>query len=221
MGFVVVLVPWRGGDELREQNWDITRPHLEALGYPLFLGDSDGKWSRGPAVNAAAREAGAWDIAIIADADTIPEPDAIRRGIRLATRTGGGVRPHDRLWRLTPSGTIAFTRGKELEERHVYGTQPGGGLCVVAREGWDRVGGYDERFIGWGHEDTVFGTALAIKADWDRIPGEAWHLFHPDEHHRTPEYQRNRQMMRVTLRDHREALRALSRRKGYDLSKIL
>ncbi len=46
---VVTLVPWRGGDELREQSWDIVRPYLERFGWRIYLGDREGPRSRGAA----------------------------------------------------------------------------------------------------------------------------------------------------------------------------
>ena len=89
---VVTLVPWRGGDELREQSWDIVRPYLERFGWRIYVGDREGPWSRGAAINAAARDAGNWDVAVIADADTIP-PEGLDAAVVAALRSGGGVRP--------------------------------------------------------------------------------------------------------------------------------
>ena len=67
---VVTLVPWRPGDPLREHHWEFVRPHLEALGYPLITGDAPGPWARAAACNAAAVKAD-WDVAVIADADSL------------------------------------------------------------------------------------------------------------------------------------------------------
>src|SRR5262245_13595538 len=97
---IVTLVPWRPGNTIREQNWEWTRPHLEALGYPIYLGDRRGPWARAAACNEAARLAGDWDVALIADADTIPEADAVHRAVRIVSTSPGAIRPHDRLWNL-------------------------------------------------------------------------------------------------------------------------
>jgi hypothetical protein len=222
MAVVVILVPWRGGDELREQSWEIVRPRLDGLGYPVITGDAPGPWARGRAINAAAREAGRWDIGIIADADTICDELALSRGIRHVMRTKGAARPHDRLHRLTPSGSIAFARGAALEERHIEGDQLGGGYLVIHRQAWDRIGGYDESFVGWGHEDTALNIALLVKADWDRLPGEAWHLWHPESRSRHDAAQRaNRGRAKRLMMEHRDEIMAAERRKGWALGRVL
>ncbi len=219
---VVTLIPWRGGDELREQSWEVVRPYLEALGYPVYAGDRDGPWSRGAAINAAAADAGGWDVAVIGDADSILVTD-LDAAISRALASGGAIRPHDHLCRLTPSGSIAIARkGVEgLEPRHIGHEFPGGGFLVIAREGWDRIGGYDERYVGWGHEDSDLNTRLIIKADWDIMPGVAYHLFHPDETRRTREYMRNRQMLHRLRHDNARALAEISRERGYNVEAVL
>jgi len=219
---VVTLVPWRGGDELREQSWDIVRPYLERFGWRISLGDREGPWSRGAAINAAARDAGNWDVAVIADADTIP-PEGLDAAVAAALRSGGGVRPHDHLYRLTPSGSIAAAnRGTAaLEPRHIEREHPGGGFLIVAREGWDRVAGFDERFVGWGHEDSSLNIQLLLKADWDRIPGEAHHLWHPEPERKTVNYRRKRQLLDRMRRENAVAIRAAAQRKDYDIGAVL
>lgn len=216
-----MLVPWRGGDELRELNRETAWPYISGLGYEIVEGDREGPWSRGAAINAAARAAGDWDLALLADADTIPDPDATEVALKLASETGGGVRPHDHLQRLTPSGSLVFARGGDLEPRHIETEFPGGGLLAVARSGWDRVGGFDERFVGWGYEDTVFNIHLLSVADWDRVEGTVLHLFHPTDWKKTPEVRANRQLLIRERIKYQKLIKEASERKGLTLGSIL
>lgn len=176
-----MLVPWRPGDPIREESWQVVRPYLKAFNWAIFTGDKPGPWSRAGSVNLAAKTAGKWDVAVIADADTVPEEAAIHNAVEWVCKTKGGARPHNNLWRLTPHGSkILALRGPEaMQRRYHTGTFLGGGLLVVHREGWEATGGFDEKFVEWGWEDSAFNTELLVKAAWDRLPGNAWHLWHP------------------------------------------
>lgn len=224
----VVLVPWRAGNPIREANWAATRPELEALGHPLYLGDRPGPWSRAGAINAAAADAWPWDVAIIADADTIPDPVAIAEAVRVALRTGGGVRPHDHLWNLNKLGTRELLRlGREdfsgafRPAPHALGCWPGGGLLVVERSAWERVGGHDERFVGWGHEDSALNIRLLVYADWNRIPGVAFHLWHPRDATDTPARRENRRRMQALHAFHSPVIERVSLERGWDVGSVL
>lgn len=179
---VVTLVPWRpDGTKQRVFNWDVTLPHLEGLGYPVYTGAPlTPEWSRAEAVNAAAAAAGDWDVALVGDADTIPDPGSIRRAVSWVRDTRGGVRPHMDRWDLTHSATLRVAQGTDprtLAARD-HRAEPGGGLMVIHRAGFDAIGGYDETFRGWGYEDTAANLALLRHAAFDRLPGECWHLWH-------------------------------------------
>ena len=51
---------------------------------------------------------------------------------------------------------------------------------VVTRKTWDAVGGFDERFVGWGWEDVAFRCAVETVTgrELTKIASTCWHLFH-------------------------------------------
>jgi len=187
---VVIFVPYRGGDAYRERNWAVVRPYLERLGWPIYLGDSDGPWSRAQALNRAAEVAGDWDVAVIVDADTVQDENALRRAVEAARQSGAVVPWHVR-WKLSDEGTQEFERvgprprayGRFLDRtdrtpRRLYPWNRGGAV-VIARWAWETVGGFDESFVGWGHEDTAQRLALQTLAGLVEMRSECWHLWHP------------------------------------------
>lgn len=204
---VVTLVPFRGGDERREWCWDVTRPALDALGHPVYTGAPRGDaWSRSQACNAASEAAGDWEVALVADCDTIPDPESINRAITWVLQTRGGARPHMERWMTTQEGALVLAQrgprhlnySKKQKPKHIGQLYRGGGLLVVHRQAWETVGGYDEEFIGWGYEDTAMNLALLTQAQWHRLPGESWHLWHSakDNHPRKETVERYRSLLK-------------------------
>jgi len=176
----VTLVPYRRMDDYRAFLWDCTRHALNKLGMPLTIGTCEGEWSRASAINNAAQKANDWEIALIADADTIPDPGSIRRAISWVRDTRGVARPHDQRFMLSSEGTEIFLRQgpNALSSQHIGKTHIGGGLLVVHREAWDKLGGYGEEYVGYGREDSHFNIRALVQSQFDRVPGKCWHLWH-------------------------------------------
>jgi GT2 family glycosyltransferase len=196
---VVVLVPLRldEADPARAKAWDFTREHLESFGWPIYTADSVGPWKRAEAINRAAREAdmvsdASWDIAVIADADTIHLPQDLRSGVVLAAKLQTLVIPWRTRWKLSQAGTQRFYEhgipgytAEDLDRKDRTRTRMPpkvrGGTTIVPRNVWGRVGGFDEGFVEWGHEDVAFRIAAATLTPGriNELFGTIWHLWHP------------------------------------------
>ena len=218
---VVTLVPWRPGDANRERWWAFVRPHLEFLGYPIFLGDSEGPWARAAALNSASRAAGEWEIALVADADTVLDPTAVSRTLKRVRWTRGAARPHDHRFMLNRRASKKFVQTGEILPEHLGSDAPGGGALVVHREAFERVGGYDEQFVGWGYEDSAMNIALATTSRWERIPGVSYHLNHGIPNFLSAPARANRAILEGYRALKAPELDRASRRAGYDLNAIL
>lgn len=188
-----ILVPRRAGDPHRDRvfRWLRARLELELPDCPIVEGHHErGPFSRSAALNRAAREAPPWDVALILDGDTHVDPRQVREALELARETGRLVYAFEDLHALTYAGTEAVLEGfrgywgrwtKWTKER-----SPSSALAVP-RELWDAVGGFDERFAGWGWEDVAFRRqANELGGDELRVPGAGWHLWHPRSPARDP-----------------------------------
>lgn len=180
---VSVLVPYAaGGCPWRARAWDYVSSHY-ATNHPdweVITGTCAGEWSKGAAVaDALSRASG--DTLVIADADSWVGADTMRRAV---ASDAAWVVPHGRVYRLTQRATETVYAGGIIHRgstvRRPYIGPAGGGIVVLSRKAFERVGGIDPRYLGWGGEDISFGWALeAIVGPYVRLGGPLQHLYHP------------------------------------------
>ena len=134
--------------------------------------------------NRAMADAAEDEVVVIGDADTIPEPDALRAAIR-AARTSDRVHlPYTEYRWLGRAGSAQYAEGRALEDcdhDHVVGARSG--VYVATPRTWARHGGQDERFRGWGFEDAAWYLAheTLLGAPPERHPGRVYALHHVGE----------------------------------------
>ena len=180
----VILVPRRADGGRRDLLWEYTRAHWEALGWPIFVGThDDGPFNAAAARNEAARLAGDWEVAVFVDADSIMlDHEPVRKAVKIAAQSGQFLRPYNRYWMTDAGGAdamMATGRRPTSGVRILRGGDAHGGVNIVPRRLWDDVGGYDERFRGWGSEDSAFEMACRTLGGFHQLPGEVFHLWHP------------------------------------------
>lgn len=203
----VALVPRRSDGGRRDEVWAWVRARWERehSDIPIFEGHDDGpgKFSRSLAINRAAEAAGDWDAAHVGDADSLVSPAQIRQAFDNALHS------NCEFW-LTYD--VFFYLRRDMSDQIMSGytgyweagqewsmTGTCSSSLVVTRRLWDEVGGFDERFVGWGFEDIGFSHACqTFGGGVSRIPGPAYHLHHPpspENDHRSPEWQAGRDLM--------------------------
>lgn len=187
---VAVIVPYRAGQPERDRNWAHVRQHYadQHPDWELIHADTEGRWSKGAAVNAAAARTDA-EIRVIADADSILPPETLREAVGLASSVPWIV-PHRDVYRLTEPATVRYLTDGWIDRRDLararYEGPAGGGIAVLTREAFDAVGGIDPRFYDWGGEDICWGMALdTLVGHHHRIGADLIHLWHP---HPSPNY---------------------------------
>ena len=176
---VAILVPRRDDGGWRDKLWAHCRAvwEREFPDWPIREGHHEaheGAFNRSQALNRAAAAAGDWDVALIIDSDTISEPQAIRRAVGHALDSGALAVGHRARLMLTRHATRQLLAGRQAPARgvNVAKVWQDSVSCAVAvsHATWDLVGGFDERFVGWGFEDTAFYLAS------ETLTGKPGHL---------------------------------------------
>jgi len=198
---------------------------------PIYEGEHlEGPFNRSAAINRAAGLAdvdGHWDVAVIIDADVFHPIPHVRAAIESAA--AGKVTWAHRRWRNVAERHLRRlladpdTFGPVPAEAHdmdliVDVTNPISWSCCVAvpRATFDDMGGFDERFRGWGFEDGAWAALVRAMYPWSRIDGDMYHLDHPRSDERiilgeprstaSADYVRNallgRRYMVAAIRDH-------------------
>lgn len=200
----VILTPWRSDNGERAKIYTVVRTQQETLDIPIFVADTTeepfnicGAW------NAAARAAGEWDTAIFWGADfTLEDPASAVEAVAQAENGYPLVFAFDKATKMTRRETALIRAGIPAPKRE--DTLPFGGIRAVTREAWDLVGGYDERFKGWGHGDRAFMHVLTtIGVEPARVPGRLiMHRHLGRAHHPEDPYYQHQEANLALLREY-------------------
>jgi hypothetical protein len=183
-----VLVPRREDQGRRDRLWAHVKDRWQAAGHAVHEGHhgaDEGPFNRSAAINRAAASAGDWDVAVVADSDTICPLHQVEQAVALAAASDQIVFGFERFQALSWEMTDRVLDGYDGDWLPgVVDTQPHScsSCVVVPRPLWDDVGGFDEGFVGWSFEDVGFSLACqAVRGGYGRfgrIAGDVWHLAH-------------------------------------------
>lgn len=202
------VTPRRLDGGWRDRLWEFCRAYWqrELPDWPIEEGHHEsGPFNRSAAINRGAE--GDWDVLVILDADVICDAERVAAAAATAHRTGKLTLPYHRRLLLGRRGTRLIINDRmqgsawepyiaASEGRRHYSS-----IVCVPRALWDEVGGFDERFEGWGGEDDAFHTACAVLAGgFERLKGPVWHLWHPTSPHRNSESPLYKQALALTHR---------------------
>ena len=138
------------------------------------------------------------DVIVLGDADTVPEPAALREAI-VAARTSSRVHlPYTAYHWLGRAGSAQFAAGvapEDCEFELISGACSG--VYVTTRRAWERHGGQDPRFRGWGYEDAAWNLAHTTMLDAapQRHPGRVYALHHHAETRAGAQFEANAALM--------------------------
>lgn len=156
---------------------------MPEFGTPVEGVHEGGVFNRSAAINAAAARTPNFDVAVIADADSIVDPVMLHMAAVRAESEQRLVIAFTRFAHLTRAMSERIMGGYDGSWEHgvdwaLEGTCSS--MLAIARPLWEATGGFDERFQGWGWEDVAFCHACStFGGGITRLPGTLWHLWHP------------------------------------------
>lgn len=182
---VLVAVPWRPQPD-RVYAHDLTVQRYRELLPDADIVDVD--TDHDPFCLAACRnrgvhlaELGGYDVAVLADADTLPERTPLLAAIEGAQTSGLVHLPYTEYRSLRATGTGQYRTGKPLEDcDHLVVPDACSGVYVITPATWWSHGGQDEQFRGWAPEDAAWMVAhkTLLGAEPVRHEGRVYALHH-------------------------------------------
>ena len=132
------------------------------------------------------------DILVISDADMLIQAEDLERAVSACEKELDAVRPYSILIDMTGDETEQYMQHSELPDApdkargydrvHVKESLcTAGGIYVISREFFERTGGMDERFSGWGGEDDAMSIKMQGMSSRVGVARNVtgWHLWHP------------------------------------------
>jgi len=122
------------------------------------------------------------DTVFFSDADIITPEEQVRKAVETAKNTEEMVLAYTDLSKMNAQETRDYvSTGNVVKKKRLIKFQCSGSFAIPVTL-LKEIGGWDERFIEWGCEDRIFFYSAAFlrsKSLCQRLPGIAYHLFHP------------------------------------------
>lgn len=169
-------------------------PRWEGVISPLcdqyLFAPSSRPFNRSWLLNAGVvNAAGDYELICTLDADVLADRDFLKRAAEHFLQPGRQVLlPYRHMVCMDENSTNEALRQRLLDRRNTadhddiraFVIRRPPGLCLfIRRRSWHKVGGMDERYEGWGGEDSDFMLRLSVKAAVDRWDNSILHMCHP------------------------------------------
>jgi hypothetical protein len=181
---IAVVIPWRPTESrLPLKNYLESWYKKNIPEAEIFYSDSGHTpFNLSASRNMGARLAKDFDIIIHNDADTVPSIEPLREGIRQTYETGYFCNPYSEYMLLDFKNTNRVIVRRRSIDNVVAGKVDGAcsGIVITTYKTWKSIGGFDEKFIGWGFEDVAVAVAhgTIMEHGFLTIPGKAFAMSH-------------------------------------------
>ena len=180
-----ICVPWKPTPErtpIYEWIKAFYEKHLPEA--EIVIGTDDSMPANRAKMRNRAVDQAKHDVIAIVDADVLIHPDDLRNLVKDIK----GLVKYNRSTRLNEEATARILKGPkewpQITRRDIQRTstrRPRGGLFALNKSLFYELGGFDERFQGWGCEDSAFVSKAQARGCvyWRDI--RAFHFFHISE----------------------------------------
>lgn len=197
---VSIIIPFQTDNGPRAEAFKWIKQYYERVmpGAELCVGIIDDPVvNKSKAVNTAAKKA-TRDIFVIADADVVYGPELIVEAIKELNHSPWVI-PFTEIYDIEKEGTKQLIttipswpmgiNAKKFTKANWLYKGFAGKLIVIRKEHFEAVGGFDERFLGWGGEDDAFSLSVeTLCGPATKVNGAIYHVWHPASNYRTNPY---------------------------------
>jgi predicted glycosyltransferase involved in capsule biosynthesis len=183
---------------LVEQDTHSKIKHLDLRCKHIFI-KSNNLFNKSWAFNVGLRHSTS-NIIVFGDADIIMNPNDFISGIS-ALKEYDMVSPYNSVLDLTPQESmlsleelLKINRPGRGETDHQK-INIGGGITIFKRDTIFKIGGWDERFLGWGGEDDFQALKIMKFLKWTELKAKCYHLYHDRVTPDMIQYQKTLQML--------------------------
>lgn len=167
------------------------RPYLADLnlsypGVDYVFAYNDGLFNRSWGFNIGFKYA-RGNVVAFSDSDIFMNLEELKNAFQECEQRYDAVNPYAQIVDMTESDTKDLLENPGLIDRcKIYNDGPKrgytvfcGGLVLFKRKAFETLGGFDERFVGWGGEDDALSFVLAeLVQNRCEMPYTAYHLWH-------------------------------------------
>ena len=185
-----IFIPWRdSGCPYRRKNFNYTFSYYSKIGHVSAVDSVYEKFNRANARNRAVGLSKS-NIFLLVDADSVIPVAQLEEAFIIAKQAHKICQPFNEVHFLNKSASgnlIAdFTNFKPHSHSYVFKgpnevfLQHSGGAYVVIKSQWEEMGGMDERFTGWGGEDSAYNHEYRRTfGPIEYVDGPLYSLYHP------------------------------------------
>jgi len=183
---VSILIPYKNSNNHRKKafEWVVERYKKLYPEYELVLQKDESKSFHKTRTFNKAFKKSTGDIIVMADADIFFTKELLTKAV---SKLNDWIVPYKVYIALnTRCSNLLIRESPDMDIRKfklqikTSSMNSVGGLLVLRREVYEAVNGCDERFKGWGCEDTAFARCLkTMYGEPDRLEHNIYHIWHP------------------------------------------